>query len=77
MDFDDAKIDDAVLALLWLNSNVEHGAHRAWKSHSWDAMARLHERGMISAPQGKAKSVFLTDAGVQHARELAKKLFGS
>lgn len=76
MEFDDAKIDDAVLALLWLNAEQDHGSHRAWKSYSWDAMGRLHERGMISAPQGQAKSVMLTGAGLQRAQELAKKLFG-
>lgn len=35
------KIDDAVLALLWL---TVHAEGRAWKSFDWDAMDRLTRR---------------------------------
>ena len=45
MDIDTDKIDDAVLALLHLTRcDDEYGA-RAWKSHDWDALNRLHEKG--------------------------------
>ena len=70
------KIDDAVLALLalTLHDEDEYGA-RAWKGHDWDALARLHKKGMIRAPVGKVKSVVLTPEGVARCRELFDSLF--
>ena len=42
---DPARIDDAVLALLWLTAVTERRAHFketwAWKGHDWDALGRL------------------------------------
>ena len=71
------KIDDAVLALLHLTSFTERkGAlPRAWKGHDWDALARLHAKGFISDPVGKAKSVVLTEEGARRAEELFLKFF--
>jgi hypothetical protein len=57
IEFDDNKIDDAVLALLYLSL---HEGHRAWKGLDWPAMDRLHEQGLISNPATKAKSVETT-----------------
>jgi hypothetical protein len=53
MKADTEKIDRAVLALLYLGT---HDEWRTWKSFDWDAMGRLHEKGYISDPVGKAKS---------------------
>lgn len=69
---DTDRIDDAVLALLCLGL---HGGFRAWKSFDWEAMSRLHEKGMISSPVGKAKSVMFTDEGQQRAEELFAAMF--
>src|SRR5437879_4584189 len=46
MDYDHDKVDEMVLALLYLTISEESdwGA-RAWKSHDWDAMDRLHAKG--------------------------------
>jgi Mn-dependent DtxR family transcriptional regulator len=38
-------------------------------------MNRLHEKGYISDPAGKAKSVALTTEGLREAERLFKKLF--
>jgi hypothetical protein len=65
MDIADNRIDDAVLALLLLGL---HDGRRAWKSFDWDALDRLHAKGLISDPVGKAKSVMLTDEGLERAR---------
>jgi hypothetical protein len=73
MKLDDDRIDDAVLALLLLGL---HEGDRAWKSFDWDAMNRLHERGLISNPVGKAKSVAFTPEGLARAQDLLKSLFG-
>ena len=61
MEDDPDKVDKMVLALLWLTSA---GKQRAWKSHDWDALERLHSKGYISDPRSKAKSVvFLCMSG--------------
>jgi hypothetical protein len=55
MDFDQDKVDDAVLALLYLTTFRDGPVSRAWKGHDWDALNRLHEKGLISDPKSKAK----------------------
>ena len=52
----------------------DHGL--AWKGHDWETMNRLHEKGMIHDPVGKAKSVVLTDEGIKRCEELFRKHFG-
>lgn len=72
MDLDTDKIDDAVLALLRLTL---HDGCRAWKGHDWDAMDRLYKKGMIHNPIGKAKSVVLTDEGLERSKALFAEMF--
>ena len=72
MDYDRDKVDEMVLALLWL---TPAGEGRAWKSHDWDAMDRLHAKGFILDPKNKAKSVVFTEEGEQHARQLFERHF--
>lgn len=74
MDYDKDKVDEMVLALLFLTL---HDGKRAWKGHDWDALGRLHEKGMIFDPVGKAKSVVLTDAGEKRCEELFRKHIGA
>ena len=76
MKCDNEKIDDTVLALLFLTSFSEHGIVRAWKGQSWDVMHRLHAKGLISDPQSKAKSVVMTEDGARLSEELFKEIFG-
>jgi len=66
------QIDDAVLALLLLG---RHNGDRVWKSFDWNAMNRLHRKGYITDPVGKAKSVVLTEDGLQKAEQLFRALF--
>lgn len=72
MEIDRDKIDEAVLALLWLTL---HDERRAWKGFDWEALERLHARGLITDPVNKAKSVVLTDEGLRRAEELFRALF--
>ena len=72
MDIDADKIDEAVLALLYLTL---HNGVRAWKGHDWDALDRLYQKGMIDNPVGKAKSVVLTDDRLSESKRLFRKLF--
>ena len=73
MKFNTDRIDEAVLALLYLGL---HDGVRAWKSFDWDAMARLHEKGYILDPMGKAKSVVFTEAGLRESERRLNALFG-
>jgi Domain of unknown function (DUF6429) len=73
MDYDPDRVDEAILALLYLTL---HNRARAWKSFDWEAMNRLHEKGYISDPVGKARSVVLTEEGLKASERLFKKLFG-
>ncbi len=73
MGIDENKVDEAVLALLWLTL---HDERRAWKGFDWDALDRLHRKGLILDPRGKAKSVVLTDEGLRRSEELFTELFG-
>jgi hypothetical protein len=72
VDIDAAKIDEAVLALLYLG---RHDGDRAWKSFDWDVMSRLHEKGYITNPMSKAKSVVFTEEGVQASAPAFRSLF--
>ena len=73
------KIDDAVLALLYLTSFTEGKGElaltRAWKGLDWDALDRLHKKGLISDPKKKAKSVVLSLEGRRLSEELFRRLF--
>jgi len=69
---DTDKIDETVLALLYLTL---HDGVRAWKGHDWEALNRLHRKGMILNPIGKAKSVVLTDQGLAESERLFRELF--
>ncbi len=73
MKYDEDKVDEMVLALLFLTL---HDNYRAWKGHDWGAMERLHNKGMIDNPVGKAKSVVLTEEGLRRSEELFLKHFG-
>lgn len=73
------KIDEAVLALLHLTSFTDgqggFAVTRAWKSHDWDALDRLYEKGLISDPKNKNKSIILTEEGEKKAEALFQKFF--
>jgi len=60
METDADKIDDAVLALLWLTL---HDERLAWKGFDWETSDRLPRKGLIGDPVDKSKSLVLTDEG--------------
>ena len=80
MDYDKDKVDDMVLALLWLTTFGEKQLGqivlRAWKGHDWDALNRLCEKGFIGDPVGKEKAVFVTEEGAKRSEELFRQFFG-
>ena len=72
MPIDEKRIDETILALLYLTL---HDQCRAWKGYDQDAMNRLHQQGLIWDPVNKAKSVILTEKGLAEAERLFKALF--
>ena len=79
MEYNMDKVDEYTLALLYLVTHEvnESGGARAWKSFDWDTMNRLHEKGYISNPATKAKSVLMNEKGFKKAEELFRKFFGA
>ncbi len=71
MEQDATKVDEAVLALMYLTL---HDEVRAWKSFPWGATDRLYEAGFIENPANKNKSVVLTAKGLAEAEKMFKKL---
>jgi hypothetical protein len=77
MRYDEAKIDEAVLAILYLTAWEEHGLTRAWKGIDWGASNRLYQRGLIDDPKNKNKSVVFSEEGLALACASAERLFAS
>jgi hypothetical protein len=76
MEIDKDKIDEVVLALLYLTRCDDQFRAASWKSHDWGALNRLHEKGFIENPVSKNKSAGLTEAGRAKSEELFFKLVG-
>ena len=72
-DYDREKVDEVVLALMYLTL---HDYYRAWKGFDWDVLDRLYEKGWIENPRGKAKSVVLTEEGLALSTSLFEQHFG-
>jgi hypothetical protein len=77
MDFDQDKVDDMVLALLFLTAFRSQGILRAWKGHDWETLGRLSSKGYISDPKSKARSVQMTEEGASRSQQLFEKYFGT
>jgi hypothetical protein len=75
MDIDHEKVEQTVLALLYLTSFSDKFGLRTWKGHDWQVMNFLHEKGYISNPATKAHSVAFTEEGERLSKELFEKLF--
>ncbi|WP_445664405.1 DUF6429 family protein [Fodinibius sp. AD559] len=76
MEYDKEKVDEIVLALLWLTTFDEGFGTRAWKGHSWEHLDRLYEKGFIGDPKCKAQSVVVTEEGEKRSKELFDQYFG-
>jgi len=77
MDYDKDKVDDYTLALMYLVFHGDGYGTRAWKGFDWDTLERLHEKGFIANPRGKARSVVVSEEGEKRAEELFQRFFAS
>jgi hypothetical protein len=75
MPHDKQKVDAAVLALLALWAFKDGSNWRSWKSFDWGVTDRLFEAGDIHDPKSKAKSVVLTEEGLERGLALCEELF--
>ena len=80
MDIDTAKVDEDVLALLYLTAfrdspDPKLTVMRAWKNYDREALNRLYQAGLISNPRGQAKSVVMTEEGYRRAEELFRRKY--
>jgi len=77
MSNNEEQILKLTLLLIYLNSWEEKifdtTVHRAWKGYDFDTLNALEEKGYISQSK-TAKSVYLTEEGVEFAKELKKLL---
>lgn len=75
MDYNQEKVDEICLALLYLRAHPDGLVMRAWKSMDWEVTDRLFEKGFIHNPKGKSKSVIFTDEGFEKAKMLFEQHF--
>jgi hypothetical protein len=75
MKYNQDKVDEATLALLYLNMWNEGSESRTWKGFDWDTLDRLHRKGFIHDPKGKTKSIAVTPEGREMAEELFHEFF--
>lgn len=75
MEYDQDKIDEATLALLYLGMSRTPGGGKAWKGFDLQTLARLHQKGWIAEPKAKDLCVAVTEDGVKKAEALFKKIF--
>ena len=77
MKYDQDKVDEMTLALLYLvtTGRQEGLGARAWRGFDGNTMNRLYEKGWIDDPKSKALSLHLTEDGFKKS-ELFLKHFG-
>ena len=74
MEIDTDRIDEAVLALLSLGLRARG---RGGRGFGWAAMDRPPERGLISTPVSKARSVVFPEGGLRGPEGLFRDLLGA
>lgn len=77
MDYDEDKVDEMALALLYLTNfkDRKDGPFKAWKGLDWDVLNRLYEKDYIYDPKNKNRSIVFTEDGFKLSKELFQKYF--
>ena len=78
MKYDQDKVDEMTLALLYLvTSGYQKGlGARAWRGFDSNTIDRLYQKGWIDDPRNKTTSLHLTEEGYRKSQELFQKYFG-
>ena len=73
------QIKELTLLLLYLTSWTEkepYGEYqRAWKGYDFDILNSLEDERLIGGSTHKAKSTYITEKGIEKAKELMKKYY--
>lgn len=75
MNYNQEKADEMALGLLYLTMSTTKISTRAWKNIDFEVMDRLHEKGYICNPKGKAKSVVVSEEGLKKAKQIFEENF--
>ena len=75
MDYNQEKVDDMMLALLYLTSSTDKYGTRAWKGIDLKVLDRLYKKGYISDPGQKGPTLQLSKEGANLSKELFEKHF--
>ncbi|MEN6410875.1 MAG: DUF6429 family protein [Anaerolineaceae bacterium] len=75
MEYNQEKVDEMILALLYLTSSRDQYGTRAWKGLNWEALDRLYKKGYISDPQSKSPTLVMSEEGANLSKELLFKYF--
>ena len=75
MEYNQEKVDDMILALLYLTSSTDKYGTRAWKGLDWQVLDRLYKKGYISDPREKVPTMQLSDAGAKRSKQLFEDNF--
>ena len=78
MQYDQDKVDEMTLALLYLvASGYQEGlGARAWKGFDWNTIICLHKKGWIIEPKIKSMTLHLTEEGFKKSEQLFRQHFG-
>jgi hypothetical protein len=75
MDIDGDKLEQTVLALLYLNSFQEGTGRRAWKGFPWTVMDALHEKGLYLKSGNEKQIRVVIRGGHQALRRIVREAF--
>jgi uncharacterized protein DUF6429 len=77
MDYDKEKVDEMVLALLYLTSSHDKFGTRAWRGLDLGVIDRLVQKGYVEEPKRNSPSLELTEAGAKLSEDLFLRFFGA
>jgi len=77
MDYDREKVDEMVLALLYLTSSPVTEGARAWKGLPLEVLNNLVQKGYISDNNSKAPILTLSPEGARLSKELFFNYFNA
>ena len=75
MEYNQDKVDDMVLALLYLTSSTNEFGTRAWKGLDVKILDRLVAKGLVSDPGDKSPTLLLTPEGAERSKGLFVEFF--
>jgi hypothetical protein len=75
MEYNTEKVDEMVLALMYLTSSTDKYSTKAWKGLNSQVLDRLYQKGYISDPNEKMPTLSLSEEAAKLSKELFFKYF--